>query len=89
MRSTNGRIRIAIPDNAKADITARTRPRDFHSDFDIFADYRDRDRDRRSRRYRYDYRYEDRITTFRGELNGGGARINISTSHGDVDIIKK
>ena len=86
LSSTNGSVRITIPADAKADVTARARERDLHSDFDLFDEERERDR-RSSRRYYYDDR--NRRRTFRGVLNGGGARIYLSTTHGDVDIRKR
>ena len=86
VRSTNGSVRLYMPADSKADITARVKPGDLRSDFDVFDEY-DRDRSRRSRYDRYWDR--DRPVTFRGELNGGGARIHLSTTHGHVDIRKK
>ncbi|MFC1726882.1 DUF4097 domain-containing protein [candidate division KSB1 bacterium] len=91
-RTTNGGVDLMIPGNSKADFTVRVRPRDLDSDFDIFDDdldrYTRRDRSRSSRRY-YDDHDRNSPRTFRGKLNGGGARINISTSHGDVDVRKR
>ena len=82
-KSTTGDIRLGIPGDTKADITARVRPRNLQSDFDLFDRYEDRYRGRR-----YD-RYYNSARTFEGELNGGGARIYMSTSHGDIDLRKR
>ena len=86
LSSGNGSVRIHIPRDAKADITARVKARRLHSDFDIFDEYDDRYS--RSRRRSY-YRYDDATRTFRGTLNGGGGRIHLSVSQGSVDIRKR
>ena len=83
--SSTGDVMLVLPANAKADITARVKPRNFSSDFDIFED--DEDRYRSSRRTRYYTRNSRR--TYHGVLNGGGARIDLSTSSGDIDIRKR
>lgn len=86
LSSGNGSVRIQIPHDARADITARVKPRRLHSDFDIFERYDDRYN--RSRRRSY-YRYDDATRTFRGTLNGGGGRIHLSVSQGSVDIRRR
>jgi len=87
IKSTTGDIRIAIPGDAKADITARVRPKNLRSDFELIDEYEKR----RDRRYRYDYsyKYDYSPRTFEARINGGGARIYLSSSHGDIDIIKR
>ncbi|MFC1726881.1 DUF4097 family beta strand repeat-containing protein, partial [candidate division KSB1 bacterium] len=82
--SSTGDVMLVIPANTKADITARAKPRNFSSDFDIFEDEDDRYRNRRSRYYNRNSR-----RTYHGVLNGGGARIDLSTSSGDLDIRKR
>ena len=82
-KTTTGDIRLTIPNDAKADFTVKVKPRNLVSDFDLFDDRRDR------RSIRNDYSFNFSARTFRGELNGGGARFYLSSSHGDVDIRKR
>ncbi len=88
LRSTTGDVTLTIPDNAKADFTAKARPRNLHSDFDIFEDDEKREsRRRRNNSYSFSFNFSPR--TYRGEMNGGGCRINLSVSMGKIDIRKK
>ncbi|MFC1726713.1 DUF4097 domain-containing protein [candidate division KSB1 bacterium] len=82
-KTTTGDIRLTIPKDAKADFTVKVKPKNLVSDFDLFDDRREK----RSRRD--DFSFDFSARTFRGDLNGGGARIYLSSSHGDVDIRKR
>ncbi len=90
LRSSTGSITLAIPGTAKADITAKVRPRSLSSDFDIFdEDEKRRSKRKRNNRYVYSYSFDFSPRTYRGELNGGGCRINLSVSMGRIDIREK
>ncbi|MFC1563870.1 DUF4097 domain-containing protein [candidate division KSB1 bacterium] len=87
-RTTNGDIEVAIPGNSKADVDIVCRNRRFDTDFDELREFerdlrRERDEDRR---YRYSY---DRDIRIRESINGGGARLSIRTTNGDVSLRKK
>ncbi|RKY88167.1 hypothetical protein DRQ09_03320 [candidate division KSB1 bacterium] len=77
--STNGDITIYIPEDSRADIIAEAPKNRFFSDFEIEFAFKER------RRWNIDWRSR-KIT---GKINGGGARISISTLNGDIDIRKK
>jgi len=85
-KSHDGRLDIGIPENSKADVDIRSRRRNFQTDFDVI-DY-ERDRDRRSRwSDRYDRR--DRSLNIRGKINGGDARLSLTTYNGGIRLRAK
>lgn len=86
LKSSMGSVNLIVPGNAKADFIVKVKPDNLNSDFDIFR--RDVQRYERKRR-RSDFGFDFSPRTFEGELNGGGARIYLSTSQGDIDIRKR
>ncbi len=83
----SGDIILSIPGEAKADITAKAPNRNFTSDFDLEdRNKRSSGRNRNRRNYSDSFNFGPR--TFEGRINGGGARINLSTFSGEVDIRK-
>lgn len=80
----NSGVKLYIPHDSKVDIDVKSRNRSFSSDFKIDGD--DRDYNRSSRRSRYSRNRNTRVT---GEINGGGARLKISTNNGSVSLRKR
>ena len=86
LKSSMGSVTLTIPGDAKADFIVKVKPDNLDSDFDIFRE--DIQRYERKRR-RSDFGFDFSPRTFEGELNGGGARIYLSTSQGDIDIRRR
>ncbi len=95
MDTNSGDITLIIPSKTKADITARARPRNIQSDFDVFEESRsgsgyNRSKTRSGYRYSYSSRRNNSHQTLRGEINGGGgAKIFISVNSGGIDLRKR
>lgn len=82
LNTTQGDIRLTIPDHLSVTIDARVDPSSRWSRHDIYSDFplarSDRDDDRR-----------DRIIRSTGDLNGGGDRVYLRTQNGDIHIRKR
>jgi len=78
--SINGDVILLIPADSRATVRAEAPRNRFRSDFDELLDREDRRRDR-------DWEWGTR--RFSGRINGGGARITLSTTNGEIDIRKK
>ncbi|MFC1477259.1 DUF4097 domain-containing protein [candidate division KSB1 bacterium] len=73
--TTNGRVTLRIPENAKAALDAHYTNGSFSTDFDI-GSAEGRSRNRRSR-------------DIQGDINGGGASISIRTTNGSIKLLSK
>lgn len=80
----NSGVKLYLPDDSKIDVDIKSRDRSISSDFKISGN--DLDRRSSSRRSRYS---RDRNTRVSGEINGGGARLRITTNNGSVSLRKR
>jgi DUF4097 and DUF4098 domain-containing protein YvlB len=92
LETAGGDVTIHLPENLAATIDAEIRVRDNDSgwgrrDYEILSDFdipveedSGKDDDRRWR--------DDSRVTARGDINGGGDRIKLSTANGDIHILK-
>ncbi|MFC1563869.1 DUF4097 domain-containing protein [candidate division KSB1 bacterium] len=84
--TSHGNIELSVPEDSKMDVDVYTSPRDFKTDFEMddFDIPERRSSDRRSSRYYRDY--NDSVSRFDGQINGGGARVRLKTSHGSISL---
>ena len=100
LKTVTGDIELYMPRDVKADINASVPRKNFHSDFkleDRFGKYdrseekrqeERRDRRRRDREFDFDIKIDlDFLPKkIEGQINGGGARIYLSTFNGDIEL---
>ncbi|MFC1725325.1 DUF4097 domain-containing protein [candidate division KSB1 bacterium] len=102
LKTVTGDIDLYLPKNVKADINASVPTKNFHSDFKLESrsgkyDKKEEDRieERRDRRRRdRDFNFDIKIDIdldflpkkIEGQINGGGARIYLSTFNGDIEL---